>query len=120
MIQCLPGKWFRYEMNDALESNLPKGVAFAGTYAIFANKKCLYVGQSQNIEQRLKGHITMARYSNTWITKWGQFHNLNIAIRHEGFRFERVLIEARLIFRLKPVGNIQIQARDFRCKRIET
>jgi excinuclease UvrABC nuclease subunit len=115
-----PGKWFRYEMNDAVDSRLPSGVNFPGTYAIFADKKCLYIGQSQNIEQRLKSHITMARYSNTWWTKWGQFHKVNIAIRRERFRLERVLIEARLIFRLNPIGNILLKNQGFQRERLES
>lgn len=101
-----PGKWYRFELNEKLDSDFPCGINFSGNYVIFTGKTCLYVGQSNNVLKRLKSHIQIARYSNWWKTRWGQYIRLTIAIRKERCLFERMMVEARFINRLNPLCNI--------------
>ena len=100
-----PGKWRRFELTEDLDSDLPGGLKFAGNYAAFFNRKCLYVGQSNNLKRRLKSHIRLFMFSSNWQTSWGTYTRIIIAIRKEKFRFERMTIEARLIHRLNPIFN---------------
>jgi len=111
------GKWLRFILDETVESNFPTKLNFAGNYAIFVKRKCIYIGQSENIKKRLKTHIQMARYSNTWKTSWGYFPKIEIAIRKERFRFERIMVEARLIYKIKPLFNQLLKGQGIRKNR---
>jgi len=108
------GKWMRFVLDETVNSNFPIGLNFAGNYSIFVNRKCIYIGQSENIKKRLRTHIQMARYSNTWKTSWGYFLRIEIAVRKEKFKFERVMIESRLIYKIKPLFNQLLKGQKIR------
>jgi hypothetical protein len=77
----------------------------AGNYAFFLDGQCVYVGQTADIKARMRSHIKMMRYQHSWQTTWGQFHVFTVAARKEKYRFERLMLEARLIHRIRPVFN---------------
>ena len=99
------GKWYRFKLTEELDSDFPEGIDFAGTYIIFSNGKCLYIGQSKDLKTRLKTHIKLSLFSSLWQTPWGYIQQVEIAIRKERYRYERLAIEAKFIDRLKPMFN---------------
>ena len=108
------GKWVRFILDETVNSNFPINLDFAGNYVIFVNRKCIYIGQSENIKKRLKDHIQIARYSNTWKTSWGYFLKIEIAVRKEKIKFERIMIESRLIYKIKPLFNQLLKGQKIR------
>jgi len=97
--------WNRLRLGEEYNSDIPANINFAGNYILFFPNKTFYVGESGNITKRLKTHIQMGIYTNQWITRWGTFSNITIAFRKEKEKFERLMIEARFIERLKPQLN---------------
>jgi len=106
------GHWFKFKLDEGIESNFPNGLNFSGTYIIFDGRNCLYVGQSKNIKSRLKNHIQLARYSHKWKTPWGNYFRLTIGVRKERFGFERLAIEKRLIEKFNPFFNQLLKVRN--------
>lgn len=99
------GRWNKFELTKAVDSDFPEGLRFAGNYIIFLPCGLFYIGESNNILKRLRTHIQMARYGNQWKTPWGYFTEIKISVRKEKLNFERMMIESRLIDRLKPTLN---------------
>jgi len=110
--KCKRGKWYLFSLDESHDSNFPGNINFPGTYIIFVKGECLYVGQSMNILKRLKDHIRMARYTNTWKTPWGYYSKILFAIRRERFRYERLAIEKRFIEKFKPKHNVLLKSND--------
>ena len=102
-----PPKGFLYKWNrmNLTKYIIPKWVSFAGTYAIFSEGKCVYVGQSSNINVRLRKHLQMARYSCGWKSGWGYLSKISVAVKKEKREYERLMTEARFIAKLKPKFN---------------
>ena len=102
------GKWYRIKLTEQPDSQLPWGINFPGVYLIFNNQnQCLYIGQSISIGKRLRTHIRLSIHSSLWQVSWRKkgYETLNIAFRRDKKRFERLSLEARLIYRLKPKYN---------------
>lgn len=78
----------------------------SGNYIVFIDGNCLYIGESKNLQERLKSHFQISEYSNWWKTKWGRFRKAIVVVRKEKKQFERLMIEAQMIKRLKPQKNI--------------
>jgi len=102
-----PPKGFLYKWNriDLTKYDIPKWINFTGTYVIFSEGKCIYVGQSSNIENRLRQHLTTARYSSGWKSGWGYLSQVFVVVKKEKKEYERLMIEARFIAKLKPKFN---------------
>jgi len=99
------GKWYRFHLDEKWNSYFPNDLNFPGNYIIFFPDGNTYIGESKKILKRLKEHISMARYSNTWKTRWGYYTNLIFVIRKEKIIYERKMIECRFINKLKPTLN---------------
>jgi len=98
-------RWLRLRFDEGPDYALDWLSGFPGNYIVFLPDNQMYIGESSNVRKRLKGHVRMARYSNTWNTTWGSFGILEVAVRKEQFPFERMAVEAWLIARLKPNLN---------------
>ena len=99
------GVWYRFLLDGAVESKIPKGLEYPGTYVIANLGTPLYVGQSGNIKRRLRAHIRQSHFQHRWLTPWGSFMELLIAVRRERFGFERLAVEKRLIVKFNPPFN---------------
>lgn len=103
-------KWNRMNLSIF---DIPRWANFAGTYAIFSQKKCIYVGQSNNIFLRLNRHLRIASYSSGWFIKRKKDEyyllDVEIAIKKEKIKYERLMIEKRLIVKLKPIFNLRLK-----------
>jgi len=110
----VPGKWVRFIITykpkiylelfkKLLFRKLFKftKLNFSGVYAIFSGKKCLYIGESKNIGNRLKSHLNKYLITGEF---WG-YKNINLKVRKDKRRFERKMLEARLIEKIKPEIN---------------
>lgn len=106
-VKLRKGKWTRFTLPDSLYYDYPLGLSNPGTYAIFADGKCLYIGQGKNLAIRLKQHpIRGSLCSCGYFTPAGYAYKIDIVVRMERYNFERLAIEARFIERLKPMFNI--------------
>jgi len=85
---------------------LPSDFDFPGNYAVFHGKRLIYIGESVNVNRRLRSHIRMAHFTDWWHSTWGYLRRLTIAVRPERVPFERMMVESRLIARLHPIYNI--------------
>jgi excinuclease UvrABC nuclease subunit len=102
----IPGKWYRFTLSEGVSDRIPDNLIVPGTYAIFDNHgHLLYIGQSGNLRARLMSHIQPARYSSHWVTRFGRFKTLTVAVRQERFKWERLANEKRMIQRLSPPCN---------------
>lgn len=79
-------------------------IAAPGVYVLLQNGRVLYVGQSVNISERLKQHRFVFTL-NGIKTKWGFLENAIIKCRKSRAYGDWLMIEARLIRRLKPSLN---------------
>ena len=69
-----------------------------------------YIGTATNVDARIKKHLNP--YYPSWIARdpvyqkfdenWKDIYS---AVRRDKFRFERLLLEAKLIYRLRPALN---------------
>ena len=105
MKEVKKGKWYRFKLTEEWHSSIPNNVRFAGNYIIIFPDGNVYIGESSDIHRRLLEHISMARYSSCWKTRWGNYPKMQIAIRKEKSSFERKMLECRFINRLKPSLN---------------
>jgi excinuclease UvrABC nuclease subunit len=94
-------KWTTYSLDDL--THIPK---VAGCYAVYCNKKLIYVGQSTNVNKRIASYeFNYTRYSDSIHTPWGICKSLMIKIRKSVKYGDWAMIELRLIKRLKPRFN---------------
>jgi len=109
-----PKNLFKWNRIDLTRYDIPKWSNFPGTYILFENKKCIYIGQSSNIFARINRHLRLSWYSTCcwWLRrKEGEEHlrNIFLIIKKEKKEYERLMIEKRLIVRLKPKFNIKLK-----------
>jgi excinuclease UvrABC nuclease subunit len=77
-----------------------------GVYVIFGDDRLLYIGQSANVYLRILQHRIHFTYSNYGaITPWGTFKSLIVKVRASRCRGDWLMVEHRLIHRLKPEMN---------------
>lgn len=102
-------RWYRFVLGKGLDDGFPTNLDFPGIYAIFAGRpqELLYIGESRNLDKRLRNHIRLTRYSHEWMTVWGTWAKITVAVRHEKGAFEARMAEGRLIVRLRPICNKQ-------------
>jgi excinuclease UvrABC nuclease subunit len=76
-----------------------------GVYAFFIDGALAYIGQSANLEARLRHYQARHDYGDGFFSKWGSHKHLVIKIKI-GRRFgEWAMREQRLIRRLSPPLN---------------
>lgn len=115
----LKGKWFEYKImpNDLY---IPyEWMGISGNYVIILpqenQKICLYVGISENLYERSRRHWILNNNHGWKIieTEWGdKTPCLIVKVRREKYLFERLMLECRQIYKLKPIhnGDLKIQA----------
>jgi excinuclease UvrABC nuclease subunit len=82
---------------------IPKG---PGCYAVYADSRMIYVGQSSDVRKRFSNHkIDLCRYSEFVQTPWGIFREITVKIRISKKFGDWAMIESRLIKRLTPSMN---------------
>ena len=83
----------------------------AGVYLIWDGDKCLYVGESQRIEDRLREHATRWAYA---------YGNLRVTIVEvPGGKPRRMEVERRYQIALRPSFNV-IRGSRSHCARVST
>lgn len=70
---------------------------YAGVYVVYGPFRPVYVGQSNNLQRRLRWWRSVGQWQNASTVKVCFLENVN----------ERLVLEARLIRRLKPTQNHQ-------------
>jgi predicted GIY-YIG superfamily endonuclease len=73
-------------------------------YAIYLNERLAYIGQTNNLYQRLRVH-RIGFSNHLWNTNWGKFADLYIKVKYPFKLGKEAMIEKRLIARLKPNYN---------------
>lgn len=78
-----------------------------GVYAVFAGRKLLYVGETENLHKRIVwGHCIRCTGYSGWITTpWGEFQHVSVRFRVSRKYGEWAMAERRLIRRLQPQFN---------------
>ena len=72
---------------------------------IYFDDKLVYIGQGQNIFNRLNQHLKLRRYSSYWDSKWGSSCNIKVKYKPSTRYGDWAMIELRLLRRLKPPFN---------------
>lgn len=124
------GKWSNFTLEkESNESSFSKSLRrenkflnlkIPGVYAFKVNKKIVYIGQTQNIQIRLETHFSLDSFSKKHPT-FKKHHPLlspvlfrnylqrlkkiTIVVRPDKERSERLMIEERMIRRIKPRFN---------------
>lgn len=107
------GKWIKFILRQALTKD-SRDVSFyqwdfvflkdfecEGVYTIWNtnSKNCLYIGSSNNLRSRIIDHIMNNKNLKN--------RDMYVKIRKDKYRFERLTLEARLIYKLNPAHNKQ-------------
>lgn len=100
------GKWIRH----AVQKYFPDFGNAAGVYAIFYNGECVYIGSTVNLNERIRSHFQIRKkkfYSNKfYFVKTGVIMDIfMVAIRKNTRSWEHLMVEMKLIERLKPRWN---------------
>lgn len=78
-----------------------------GCYVFIHQGKAIYVGQTKNIALRLQyGHRITYGYSRSMFTPWGQLPDAVIKVKYTRRAGDWLMIEHRLIQRLRPKFNL--------------
>lgn len=78
----------------------------AGVYAVYCDGVLIYIGQSADVLKRLESYKMNYGFSNGRIyTPWGFCKDLYVKVRSARRMGEHLMIEARMIARLKPKFN---------------
>lgn len=97
-------KWLRYEKGQIQGGEFGLMRTQWVVYVIYLNERLAYVGQTNNLYQRLLTHRIGFR-NNMWNTNWGKFADLYIKVKYPSNLGKEAMIEKRLISRLKPFYN---------------
>jgi hypothetical protein len=76
-----------------------------GCYAIYCDKRLVYIGQAGNVRKRISSYRIQYGYSSSIYTPWGTCLNVVIKISKSRRYGDWAMKELRLIRRLKPVFN---------------
>lgn len=83
-----------------------------GVYAIYLDRKLAYIGQSERVRTRLVSHLAGAHINMhvdhdapAIVTQWGTVDRLTLKFKPSRRFGDRLMREARLIRRLRPVLN---------------
>jgi len=99
----MPSRWLTLE--DDAAQHAPRVPA---CYAIYLDGRLCYVGSTENLHVRLRGHIPLPiGFPGRARTQWGEGQDLIVKFRPSRRFGDWLMIEARLIRRLKPFGNIR-------------
>lgn len=115
-INFMGGKWATYDYDKHFLSAISPE---PGCYVIYCDEQLVYVGQSTNVQKRIKSYdFGYTRYSNTGIhTPWGLCRKLVIKIRKSIRYGDWAMVELRLIKRLQPklncAGSVKAKGREF-------
>lgn len=89
----------------------PAGISIYGPqlpacYVVIVDGRAIYVGQAMNFRARMRDHrIDIARYSESYVTPWGQFDSVVVKARFADRFGDWAMRELRLIRRLQPCMN---------------
>lgn len=76
-----------------------------GCYAIYCDGQLIYIGQSANVLKRINSYKINYGYSNTIYTPWGCCSDLYVKVRKSKRRGDWLMVEYRMIARLRPKFN---------------
>jgi len=93
-------KWRKY---DSLERPCIK--EFAGVYAIYINRRLVYIGSSQNVAQRVHFHAMELYNGRPCKEEWPKVETISFKIKYSEKFGDWLMLEARLIKRIKPLMN---------------
>jgi excinuclease UvrABC nuclease subunit len=100
----MPSKW--REVNPFRASLIP---AIAGNYAIFFDDKLVYIGQSTNLSNRINSYAFKLGPDSTQACRisFHVYHAKKISVKIRKCRYlgEWLMVEYRLIYRLRPKFN---------------
>lgn len=96
------GKWIELLSNQVTEIKFPVELEFSGVYIFYRENIVLYIGSSGNIRSRIITHLYAHQKTLAGID------NLRIKVRKNKFKFEHLTLEAKLIYRLRPMNNKKI------------
>jgi hypothetical protein len=96
-------RWITRTFNPP-EEELPN---CAACYAIYCDGELVYIGQTIELRKRIfTSHgIGWSMFSNWTITPWGRFRKFKIKYRPSVKQGDWLMVEQRLIHRLKPRFN---------------
>lgn len=99
----MPSRWLTLEDDDALHA--PRGPA---CYVVYVDGRLVYVGSTENLYSRLRNHITdPIGFPGRFRTPWGEGLAGVVKYRPSRRFGDWLMVEARLIRRLKPFGNVR-------------
>ena len=89
-----------------------------GCYAIFANGKPVYIGQSESVRRRIDGYRCanvpgqgVDQFDGTTRTPWGEWRwaegGITAKVKYANKYGEQLMVEARLIRKLRPRFNLR-------------
>jgi hypothetical protein len=97
-------RWEALDWDHVVGHDFPQD---AGVYAFICNGRVVYVGSSVCLARRIKSHgLRYCVFSPVIITPWGRFDSVVVKLKVSRRYGDWLMDEARLLHRLKPVGNI--------------
>lgn len=95
-------QWYSFDL-DKMES-LPNAPC---CYVLYFDRRLVYVGSTESLSKRIKGHVEYARYSAGYTTAWGYCNSVIVKAKFPNYYGQWLMTEFRLIRRLKPLFNIK-------------
>lgn len=92
-------------------SSLPK---VSCCYCFYIENNLVYIGSSVDLRNRFSGHAFRYGYEKNFITPWGEFsEKTKFKIKYKpSVRYgDWLMIEARLIKKLRPIFNKKLKGR---------
>ncbi len=99
-----PDTWMQIDVGFSALLKLEKR---PGVYVVIAGLRVIYVGVSNNVRSRLPQHNIRPGYARNYMTPWGMFAEDGFVVKCKYTRRigANLRLEARLIHRLRPIGN---------------
>lgn len=108
----MASNWKAVDMDD-IDHCFP---SVAACYAVYCNGRLCYVGSTENLRDRMRGHgIEYARYSASINTPWGTFDSVKVKYRPFWKYGDWAMRELRLIRKLQPLFNRLGVSRKTKC-----
>jgi excinuclease UvrABC nuclease subunit len=97
-----PKGWLTIENDEAYK--LINVNNYPGVYVIYLDDRLAYIGQGKDLRRRLLTH-NIASDAYGYITPWISCSDLKIKFKYSQKKGDWLMLEYRLINRLKPNGN---------------
>ena len=99
----MPSRWLILE--DGQAQHAPRACA---CYAVYLDGRLCYFGSTENLYVRLREHLPLPiGFPGRVRTPWGEGQDLIVKYRPSRRFGDWLMIESRLIRRLKPFGNVR-------------